>query len=98
MAPDRVPDAVSRLFWDVDVASIDLDRARAFILERIMTRGTWEAMTWLRSRYDNEVIGAFVREHGERKLAPRDRSYWALVAGLEVPTEPGGSRPRWAGP
>jgi hypothetical protein len=93
-----VPDSVSRLLWDVDPASIDLDRDRAFVFERVMSRGTWDAMTWLRARYDVEAIRTFVREQGARKLAPRDLAYWSLVAGLDVPAEPGGARPRWAGP
>jgi hypothetical protein len=98
MVRETVPESVSRLFWDVDPASLDLDRDRAFVFERIMSRGTWDAMTWLRDRYDLEAIRAFVREHGARKLAPRDLAYWALVAGLDVVAEPGGARPRWAGP
>jgi hypothetical protein len=92
-----VPDAVSRLLWDVDLASLDLDRDRAFVFERVMSRGTWDAMTWLRARYDVEAIRAFVREQGARKLAPRALASWSLVAGLDVAAEPWGSRPRWAG-
>jgi len=30
MVRETVPESVSRLFWDVDPASIDLDRDRAF--------------------------------------------------------------------
>jgi hypothetical protein len=98
MVRETVPESVSRLFWDVDPASIDLERDRAFVFERVMSRGTWDAMTWLRGRYDLDAIRTFVREEGARKLAPRDLAYWALVAGLDVRAEPGGARPRWAGP
>jgi hypothetical protein len=98
MVRELVPESVSRLFWDVDPSTIDLDRDRAYVFERVMGRGSWDAMTWLRARYDAEAIRAFVREHGTRKLAPRDLAYWALVAGVDVPSEPGGARPRWAGP
>ena len=98
MVREPVPESVPRLLWDVDPASIELDRDRAFVFERVMSRGTRDAMTWLRARYDVEAIRSFVREQGARKLAPRDLAYWSLVAGLDVAAEPGGSRPRWAGP
>jgi hypothetical protein len=85
------------LLWDVDPASLDFDRDRALIFERVMTRGTWEAMTWLRARYSREAIADFVTKEGTRRLAPRDLAYWALVSGCEVAAAAGGGRPRWAG-
>lgn len=30
------------LFWDVDVATIDLQKHKASVIERIVTRGRWE--------------------------------------------------------
>ena len=30
------------LFWDVDQESVDWDRHRVWILERVLTRGRWE--------------------------------------------------------
>jgi hypothetical protein len=93
---------VLRLLWDVDVLQIDPDRDRALVFERVMSRGTWEAMKWLRRRYPTEQLAEFVRTRGLRVLAPRDRAYWALVCDVEVvpgsPPVAGGGRPRWAGP
>lgn len=91
------PASVERLLWDVDAARLDIHRDRAFIMERVMSRGTWEAMKWLRSAYAPEDLADFVRREGERKLSPRDRAYWALVTGVDVPSSPGGGRPSWAG-
>ncbi len=98
MAAELVPDSVSRLFWDVDPASLDLERDQPFVFERLMSRGTWDAMTWLRRRYAPEALRAFVREKGAAKLSPRDLAYWAVACGLEIPAAPGGPRPRWTGP
>ena len=95
-----IPPAVERLLWDVDLSQIDLDldRDRVLVLERGMSRGTWEAMVWLRGRYPKEVLANFVREQGARRLAPRDLAYWALVCDVNLPSAPGGGRPPWAGP
>lgn len=97
MTSERAPEAVLRLLWDVDPATFDFDRDRALVFERVMSRGTWEAMKWLRRRYRPEEIAAFVTSDGGRRLSARDLAYWALVADVELPTRTGGGRPSWAG-
>lgn len=101
MATEVLPDGVARLLWDVDVTSIDLDRDRALVIERIMSRGTWEAMRWLRRRYAKAVLADFVRQRGPLVLSPRDLAYWALVSDVDLgeagSRDVGGGRPRWAG-
>lgn len=32
----------ANLFWDVDVQTIDLQKHKASVIERIVTRGRWE--------------------------------------------------------
>jgi len=91
-----VPDEVLRLFWDVDPASILFDRHSDYVLERVMTRGGWVAMKWLRATYGPEALADFLRRKGAA-LPPRERAYWGLVAGLRVEAGPGRSRPGWAG-
>jgi hypothetical protein len=92
-----LPPSVARLLWDVDTSAIDARRDAALIIERVMSRGSWDAMKWLRSTYAISELAAFVRTHGARRLSPRDRAYWALICGIEVEPEAGGGRPRWAG-
>jgi hypothetical protein len=92
-----LPDFISRLLWDVDVSALDEGRDSALILERVMSRGSWEAMKWLRARYPQSLIADFVTRHGARKLSPRDLAYWAAVSGVSVDAGTGGGRPSWAG-
>jgi hypothetical protein len=92
-----LPEFVSRLLWDLDPTAIDPDRDAALIFERVMTRGGWDAMKWLRARYPRERLASFVRAEGARRLSPRDLAYWALVCGLEAKPGTGGGRPSWAG-
>jgi hypothetical protein len=97
VSTESVPPFVVILLWDVDPSTIDLDRDRAFVFERVMTRGSWEAMKWLRARYPRETLAAYLREHGVKRLPPRDLAYWALVTDVDLPSKPGGARPSWAG-
>lgn len=93
------PDVVT-LLWDVEPTALDLDKPadRNLVLERVMSRGTLAAMRWLRSRFTQEELAAFLREKGSDQLSPRDRAYWALVVGVPTPSAVGGGRPAWAGP
>ncbi|MBI2896152.1 MAG: hypothetical protein HYY06_21520 [Deltaproteobacteria bacterium] len=91
------PDSVLRLFWDVDPSTVDIDRHRDYVIERVMARGGWSAMCWLRRVYAKEALADFLQRRGASRLAPRDLAYWALIAGLDVPIPRGGGRPAWAG-
>jgi hypothetical protein len=95
---ERIPEDVLALLWDVDPEAIDLTRDYALVFERVMTRGTWSAMQWLRRRFPREQIAEFLRGPKARRLSPRDLAYWALVADVELVPGPGGGRPTWAGP
>jgi hypothetical protein len=97
---EPVPADVARLLWDQDLGRIDLDRDAPVVIERVMARGSWEAMKWLRRRFSKDVLAAFVRTRGRQVLSPRDLAYWALVTEVELPAGqpgPGGGRPKWAG-
>ena len=94
---EPLPDCIARLLWQVDPGHIDLDAHRDYVLERVMQRGGWNAMRWLRRTYSLETIADFLRRRGTR-LPPRERAYWSLAAGVEIEQEPGGGRPSWAAP
>jgi hypothetical protein len=99
MRSGELPEAVIRLLWDVNVPELDLDRDRSLVLERVMSRGTWEAMKWLRRHYSLATLAEFVRTRGRRVLAPRDLAYWSLICDVDIgpDIDAGGGRPRWAG-
>ena len=92
-----LPPDVARLFWDTDPESVDLRDHRDYVMERVMSRGGWIAMQWLRGIYATEEMADFLIRKGGR-LAPRDLAYWSLIAGVELSPSRGGARPPWAGP
>jgi hypothetical protein len=94
------PSSVARLFWEIDPASVDLREHRDYVLERLMARGGWDVMRWLRTTYSREDIADFLARKGHR-LAPRELAYWTLIASNDIPQQTerrGGGRPSWAGP
>ncbi len=91
-----LPSEIALLFWDVEPETVDLRAHRDYVLERVMSRGGWAAMRWLRATYPADVRADFLRRKGHR-LPARERAYWSLVSGAGLPAAPGGGRPTWAG-
>ena len=94
------PPDVARLFWDIDperIDLIDLQGNRDYVMERVMARGGWVAMQWLRHAYPPDALRDFLMRKGAR-LAPRELAYWSLIAGIQLELPRGGARPPWAGP
>ena len=48
-------------------------------MERIMTRGSWKAMHWLRDTYSTQQIKTFLINKGVNVLPPRELNYWLLL-------------------
>lgn len=96
MESSAVPECVRRLFWDVDPDTVELGLHADYVMERVMGRGTWEAMRWLKTTYSTEQFADFLRRKGDR-LTARDRAYWTLIAGISAPQAVRGGRPTWAG-
>jgi hypothetical protein len=92
-----IPVALRTLFWDVDPVDIRLLEHADYVIERVMTRGTWEAMRWLRTAFSDEQLRGFLAKRGQI-LPPRERAYWHLVLDVPLLQVQGGGRPAWAGP
>ncbi|HEX8106971.1 MAG TPA: hypothetical protein VF516_04540 [Kofleriaceae bacterium] len=87
---------VARLIWDAEPEQVDLRAHCDYVMERVMSRGSWIAMRWLRDMYSSEEMADFLVRKGHR-LAPRDLAYWSLIAGIELSSPRGGARAPWAG-
>ncbi|HFC00556.1 MAG TPA: hypothetical protein ENJ53_07105 [Phaeodactylibacter sp.] len=44
------------LFWDVDVKTIDLEKHRASVIERITLRGRWDEFQSMLTYYGKETV------------------------------------------
>jgi hypothetical protein len=48
------------LFWDVDPKKIDPQKHAAYIIERVLTRGTWEEFKNILNYYDKDTINLII--------------------------------------
>ncbi len=65
------------LFWDIDITDLDLDKQEAFVVNRVLDRGTWE--DWLRilAHYGMPRIKAVALNI--RSLAPKSLAFISTV-------------------
>ncbi len=78
------------LFWEYDPDTLDLVKHADTIMARIMERGDWAAMCWLRQTYSQEQLAVFLHKRGKQILPPRELNYWALICGI-----PPAQRQQW---
>lgn len=69
-----------RLLWDVDLSSFDLDRHAAFLVERVLTKGTWEEWKLVRAHYGDDRMRQIVVSIS--RLGPKERTFCQAVFGL----------------
>ena len=82
----ELPHEMQSLFWDCDFASVRLDQHRSFIIRRILDRGDWDAITWLRRAIGDDAIRGWFLEKSGHGLDPRKLRFWGLILGLPTPT------------
>jgi hypothetical protein len=82
-AAAELPSAVSDLLWDVAPAELRLPQHRDFLIGRILARGTWAAVQWLRRELSDAEIAAYLQRTRGRLLSPRQLRFWELVLGLD---------------
>ena len=85
----RLPEVLrrnaARLFWDVDVGGIDLNRHADFVLGRVLSLGDAEAVLCLRREFGDEALQDFVARASHR-LDARSRRFFEVVLNVSEST------------
>jgi len=62
------------LFWDVDSATIDLDKNARYVIERVLDFGNDEEVRWMWNLYSQRQIREVLES--SRVLHPQTRALW----------------------
>ena len=81
-AAPELPEDLRSLFWDCDFASLSLVEHRGFVIRRILDRGDWGAITWLRRALGDEAIRDWFLAKSGGGLDPRKLRFWELILNL----------------
>lgn len=51
-----------QLFWDIDISKLDWDKHEMLIIERVITRGSYQAFQTTEQYYGKEKMGQIIRK------------------------------------
>jgi hypothetical protein len=81
-AEGRLPSWLSSYFWDYSFGKLSWKTDRDLITRRLLTEGSWEAITWLRKHLGDDGLRQWLIAHRGRGLSPRQLSFWSLILNL----------------
>lgn len=88
-----VPEKHRWLFWDVDAATLDVERDADYILPRVLERGAIDDVRWVIATCGLLSIHRFLREVGHPELSERTLRFWRAL--LKAEDEEWTSPPDW---
>jgi hypothetical protein len=75
----NIPQFLQPFFWEYGDGAVDTAQHTHLIMERVMLRGSWKSMEWLRSTFTTAQIKEFLLTRGVNVLPPRELNYWLLI-------------------
>jgi hypothetical protein len=85
LAAAELPASLAPAFQEYDLAQLSLDRDAPLIIERVLALGARTEIRWLFATYPRDVVAAWVREMGHRRLPWRRYTLWCVL--LDVPRQ-----------
>lgn len=78
-----VPQDLRWLFWDTDPSTLDLERHRKYVIERVLEFGNDAAYRWLLATFSQEDIVAVVKTSSRisRRTATMMANFYGLPKG-----------------
>lgn len=77
-----LPENLRDFFWDTPFEKLSWEADREFIIRRLLTDGSWEAVSWLRRKIGDVDLRKWLVGHRGRGLSPRQLRFWSLALAL----------------
>lgn len=77
-----LPQSSAWLFPDYEFARMNSHDYANVIIERVLSRGSWEQIRWLFAQYERRLIREWIQQHGYRRLDKRVFHYWRWMLGI----------------
>lgn len=81
-SPKSLPKSLKAYFWDYPFSKLSLSTDRDLVIRRILSNGSWDAITWLRKAIGDEDLRKWILDHQGRGLSPRQLRFWELILDL----------------
>ncbi len=77
-----LPGSFRGYFWDYSFKDLSWPKDRDLIIRRLLTDGSWKAISWLREQVGDEGLRRWLVSHQGRGLSPRQIRFWSLILAL----------------
>jgi predicted transcriptional regulator len=78
-----LPKNLEPFFWDYPFEKLSWETDRELVIRRLLSDGSWEAVTWLRRQMGDDVLRKWLITHRGRGLSRRQLRFWSLA--LRIP-------------
>lgn len=68
---------LKKYFWDIDMDSLDTERHKKYILERLLEMGDEQAVKWMKEVYPNADILKVLKQ--SRNISKKSLNFWNLT-------------------
>ena len=80
--PSKLPGMLRMFFWDYAFETLTWEHDRDLISARVLAYGSWDAVTWLRSRLGDAPLREWIECRQGRGLSPQQLRFWELILEL----------------
>lgn len=89
MAKKSVPKKLQGILWSVDVADLDLEENKSYIINQVLSLGTLEELSWLFKTYSLETVEKVFLEKPAKIYSPSAFNFCKnILLGLKDATLP----------
>ena len=78
----KLPDSLRTLFWDCDFDSLRMGEHDGFVIRRVLDRGDWDSIKWLRGALGDDAIRQWFLAKRGGGLDPPKLRFWELILDL----------------
>lgn len=72
--PEKLPEFLHKYFWDTDAAKLNPRDAQKYVINRLLNRGSIDALKWLFQNFPKEVMIEVVKN--SRDWFKRSVNFW----------------------
>jgi hypothetical protein len=77
-----LPQSFQAFFWDYRFDQLTWEGDRELVIRRLLTHGSWEAISWLRRKIGDSELRKWLIAHQGRGLSPRQLRFWSLMLAI----------------
>ncbi len=78
----EIPMPVRAILWEYDAETLDWTTDRDLIIGRVISRGTWDNISWLRDQLGDDALRDWIDVHEGGDLSPRQLRFWEIIVDL----------------